>query len=386
MQRFLLLLLTAYFLLTGSPVKAQLPELINNPEFRTAARSAVDSVYNFRFDAAMRLLNPWKEKHPDHPIWELMQGMELWWHILSDLEDTSQDERFFHVMGKIDYRSTQLLRRQSSHADALIIKAVSNGYIARQYANRDEWITSVNRSRRALSAYQHLLEVQPELPDLKLAEGLKLYYSAYLPEAYPIVRTVSWFLPEGNKQKGLELMEFAADSAVFARAEANYFLGNINYQYEKDYEEALEYFRLLHETYPRNSYYLRNLVKTYYRLEQKQEALTLIERSLQQWREYQWPFLQVLEEDLLTIKGQIHYEQEQLEDAEAAFTVAFEKGQELPNTGYRNDRARSGFYLGLIHYRMNNKEQAKHYFEKVADMKLDSAYRQKSQEWLDKME
>ncbi|MDZ7691382.1 MAG: hypothetical protein U5K69_09675 [Balneolaceae bacterium] len=146
-----------------SILKAQNPpELINNTEFRPVAKEAVDSLYNANPQAARQLLEPWKQRYPGHPLWILFDGMELWWQILADLENTSLDEEFFNLMGRADYEAGRLLSRQSDHADALIIKAVSNGYIARQHANREDWLTSVNKARKAFSAYQYMLEVQPE--------------------------------------------------------------------------------------------------------------------------------------------------------------------------------------------------------------------------------
>lgn len=170
---------------------AQLPELINNREFRPDARAAVDSIYNFNFEGAEEVISPWKNKYPDHPLWTLLEGMEFWWQVLSDLEDTSYDEQFYEMMKKVDYEAGKLLHEQSNHADGLIIRAIGNGYMARQYANRSEWVTSINYGRKAMNAHEYLLELQPELDDLKLAEGLKKYYLAHIPEEYPVVKTVS---------------------------------------------------------------------------------------------------------------------------------------------------------------------------------------------------
>src|SRR5699024_396395 len=143
-------------------------------------------------------------------------------------------------------------------------------------------------------------KVQPDLPDLKLAEGLKLYYSAYLPEAYPIVRTVSWFLPEGNKQKGLKLIGEAAEKSISASAEAVYFLGNINYNYEENYAKAIGSFEKLHSKYPNNNYYARILVKAYYRQNRYSKALDFIERTLSRWQQEELPHLKVMQEELLS--------------------------------------------------------------------------------------
>jgi len=366
-------------------VLAQTPELINNNEFRVDAQAAVDSIYNFNFKGAEELLGPWKQRHPDHPLWQLIDGMQLWWQVLSDLENTAHDEEFFHSMQRTDYAASKLLRRNSSHADGLIIRTVANGYIARQYANRDEWMNSINTARKALSAYEYLSEVQPELADLSLAEGLKFYYAAYLPQAYPIVKTVSWFLPEGDKQRGLRLMQQAAEEAIFARAEATYFLGNITYHYQEDYDRAVGYFKQLYEQYPNNNYYARKLVSSLYQLRRYEEALQVIEASISRWEADDLPFKSVMKEELLTWQGRIYLIQGNRENARQSLSEAFTIGKELPRTEHRGFHVTSGYYLGKLLYEQTFYTEAKPYLLSVADSKTGEAYKRAAKEMLSNM-
>src|SRR5699024_12876439 len=103
------LLLTAG-LLTTVIAHAQVPELINNPDFRPDAKAAVDSIYNFNFDGADKVLSSWKEKYPGHPLWSLIEGMKFWWQILSDLEDSSHVEEFLDMMKSASYKAVELLQ------------------------------------------------------------------------------------------------------------------------------------------------------------------------------------------------------------------------------------------------------------------------------------
>lgn len=364
---------------------AQVPELVNNDRFRPAAKAAVDSIYNFNFDGADQPLASWKEKYPDHPLWTLMEGMKFWWEVLSDLEDTSHDEQFIALMKKANYEAGKLLHRQSSHADALIIQSIANGYIARQYSNREEWITSLNYARKAKGSYEYLLELQPDMPDLKLAEGLKFYYMDYLPEAYPVVKTVSWFLPDGDKKKGLKLIREAADEAIFARAEATYFLGNINYNYEKNYATAVRNFEKLARQYPRNNYYARILVKSYYHRHRYDQALDFINRTLDRWRTEDLPHLDVMEEELLTWKGRILERQNHLSEALTAYTRAFARSGELPNTQKRDFGVVAAYLAGKILYEQQKFSQARTYLQKVSAADAEPAYRDRARKLLAKM-
>lgn len=384
MKRRSTLLFLILFLL-GSAIRAQVPELINDEAFRKDAQTAVDSIYNLNFKAADKQLRPWREQHPEHPLWELMEGIKLWWQVLSDLHDTSHDDEFFNLMKRVDYEASKLLRKQRSHVDALMIKVVSNGYIGRQYANRGEWLTSINQARKALSAYEYLLDLKPGLADLKLAEGMKLYYSAYLPEAYPIVNTVSWFLPDGDKKKGLQLMQEASEEAIFAQAEASYFLGNINYNYEHSYSKAIGYFKNLYEAYPNNGYYTRYYVRVLYRMNKYDKAMEVIGDALDRWENQELAFGDVLKEELYTWQGRMLVKRNRSEEAATSYRKAFELGRKLPQTHNRPYFVTSGYLLANLLVQREEQEEARKYLRQVVDAKAEPGYREAAQELLDKL-
>lgn len=378
--------LSVLFLITiVLSAQAQVPELINNPQFRPDAKAAVDSVYNFNFQGADQKLSPWMKQYPKHPLWTLMDGMKFWWHLLSDLEDTSQDEQFFTMMKKANYQAGKLLHDQPGHADGLIIKTISNGYMARQNANRGDWVTSLNYARKAMNAYEYLLEIQPDLADLKLAEGLKFYYTDYLPEAYPIVKTVTWALPDGDKQKGLRLLQEASNEAIFASAEASYFIGNINYNYEKNYKIAVRNFEKLHAQYPHNNYYARILVKSYYQQKYFDKALRFIDETLARWEHNNLPYEEIMQEELLTWRGRILELEGEADEALECYQTAFENGKELPNTKNRSFYVVSGFLAGNILYNQNKFEEAESYLKQVSKAKVESEYRRRARNLLTKM-
>lgn len=373
-------LLFAALLLLFLPLRsnAQVPELIMDREFRPVARAAIDSIYNFKFGEAEELLRPWENEYPGHPLWTLMEGIELWWEVLSDLDDHSHDAELFNRMEKADYESSRLLSDQGGHADALIIKAISNGYAARHRANRGSWVSSMNTARKALSAYNYLREQDTGLADLKLAEGLKLYYAEYLPEAYPVVKTVSWFLPSGDRKRGLELLREAADSAVFASAEASYFLGNIQFNYEDNYEKASAHFLRLAERYPDNAYYARLHVRTLFELERYDEALARIEKVAARWEVESLSHRKVLEEELYSYRGRILLERGEPERAAEMLRQSFELGEELPDSDRRSYHVISGYFLGRALHQLGRSEEAAEVLEHVTGHAAEDSYRQRA--------
>lgn len=368
LYRLFLLLLIGFILFPSvGTVYGQTPVLIDDQDFRTDAQAAIDSLYNQNPDGAEQVLKPWKQSYPKHPIWSLWDGMEFWWKVLQDLPDQTNDQEFFESMKRADYAAAELLRKERDHPDALIIRSVANGYVARHYSNREEWVTSINVARKAYQAHQRLLEVYPELPDNSFAEGLKYYYSAYLPEAYPVVKAVSWFLPEGDKEKGLNELKLASIEGIFSRPEATYFLGNIQLNYEEDYESASIHFGNLVKTYPNNGYYRRLQARTLFQQNEYDRVLAAADSSLAYWdRNQGLTYPELLKEELLYWKGRALYQQGQLERAYRVFKESVEIGQNLPNPKSRPFQTLSAYYAGRTMERVNEREEAKKYYQIAA--------------------
>ena len=349
---------------------AQTKVLIDDMEFRADAQAAIDSLYNRNVEGTYRVLQSWIQKYPDHPIWSLWEGMELWWTVLEDLSDKSKDDEFFHVMRRSDHLAGELLRKESDHPDALIIRTVANGYVARHHANREQWLTSANIGRRAYQAHQRLIEVYPELPDNEFAEGLKLYYSAYMRDNFSFVRTISWFLPDGSRPEGLESLRTASIEGVFAGPEASYFLAYILLNYENRAADSQIHFRNLVNRYPDNGYFRRLHVRTLFNMQQYRQVVQASTDAIDHWEEHSPPQGDVMKEELYYWKGRAHYRNGQLERALHSFKESITLGENFSNLDERQFRALSAFYAGRTSERLNKKEEAKDYYRLAANQSV----------------
>lgn len=382
---FYSILISLFILVIATrPGMAQREVLSTNPSFEKDARAAVDSLYNLNYKASLRIIKPWREKYPDNPMWTFWDGLIIWWHTLPDLIDTSHDKKLYYMMGKASYESDKVLRKHPQNVDALIIKALSNGLIARQHANREEWLTSINQARKAVSAMEALMDMDLNLPDIELGEGIEKYYAAYLPEAYPVVKTVSWFLPDGDKKEGLKKLQFAADSGIYIAPEATYFLGKIYLNHEHKGPKALTYFSKLHQSYPQNSYYARILIRTYMEMDDYTQAMNQIDHMLDTWDPSD-PYYDVLREELLAWKGRIFYKLGSSQSAGEYFKESYATGNKLPETDKRPFHIMSEYYLGKIHYDSGDRKLARKYLKRVADSDTDENYAQMAHQILDKM-
>lgn len=379
---YLFLFLFIFFSTISS--KAQTIHLIHNEEFGEDAKRAIDLLYNRQNEAADNELFIWKKKYPNHPIWTLWDGMEIWWKILEDLKDTSYDKAFTETMKKADYQASRLLHEQPDHPDALIVKAVANSYVARMHSNRESWVTSLQIGRKGYEAHQRLLEVAPELPDNLFAEGIQKYYSAYIPETYSFLKAVSWFLPDGSREDGLKALQNAADYAVFARPEANYFLAYIYLNYEEDGEKAKYYFNRLVENYPSNGYYRRLYMRTLAQLNQFSEMEKFFENTMENRENSGINSDPITDAELWYWYGRSKYEAGNFSYALSAFEKSVEIGKRIDHFRDRETFTMSAYYAGRASEIQMDHKRALRYYKIAANQdaapnaKKDAERRQKS--------
>ena len=356
--------------------------LVTNDEFRPVAQEAMDSLYNRNPEAARQIMQPWIDKYPGHPVWSLWKGMELWWDVLTDLDDTSHDDEFFERMKKAYFDAGRYLQKNERNPDGLIARAAANGYIARQKSNREEWLSSLNYGRMAYQSQQAMKKVLPDFADNLLAEGIIKYYSAYLPDAYPFMKTMTWFLPEGDREEGLNLIRRAVEESLFAAPEALYFAGIIELNYEKDYDKAAADFKRLARDFPNNSYYRRLLVRSLYNMDRYDEAAVAIEEAISHWKRKSLLNEGVMLEELLYWDGRIKLNDKNYSEAYRLFEESFETGDALPNSEKRTYKQLSGYFAGLAAERMNDNKKAAHFFKAVTDMDADGEVKKRAKEKL----
>lgn len=381
-----LLFLSAMLICCTSATQAQTPVLIDDHEFRGDAVTAIDSLYNRNYSAALEILKPWNEKYPNHPLWTIWEGMELWWQVLEDLHDHSFDEDLLNLMLKSDYEAGRLLSAEPGHPDGLMIRALANGYIARHHSNREEWITSIRLARKAYNFYLALMDVRPDLPDNQFVEGMRLYYSEYLPQEYPVIRTVAWLLPDGDMESGLDFIEKATTESIFAGPEATYFMGLILLNYEQEEEEAVQYFRSLVEKYPANGYYRRFLVRTLSNLSWSDQLFDEATTTLTAWNENDYDGREVVKEELHFFLGREYFRKNEMGLALEHFEKSIHASEMLSNTSERNMYAVSNYYAARALHRSGRNEEAKKYYRLAADQNTEKTIQERAKDHLKSLE
>lgn len=369
----------------GLPQSEESDYWLQDEAFVEAAREAIQLMYNQESEASRRVLSPWLEEHPEHPIAHFWDGLELWWYMLADLENETFDATFARYMEAANQAADRMLRQERRHFDALVLKALSNAFLARMHANRENWYNAFQHGRLAFNLLQNISRYYPDADaDAAFGFGLYSYFTAYLQDEYRVVRAISWMIPDGDRQLGLQRLEQAAQQGVFVKPEATYFLGHIYLHYEKNPARAERYLLQLQQEHPRNSFFNRLLLRTYFRQERMAEASVLNDALLQQY-ESQLETIQAQDitnapipekarhnallstlEELYSIRGRLHYQQFSYDEAISAFEKAHALQSRLAGGVERRHQRIAAYQIGRSYVRKGNPEAAEPYFKLLA--------------------
>ena len=236
---------------------------ISDPSIEGRLQLGISHIYNLEFYDADKQFDEVIRLQPDHPAGPFFKAMTQWWRILSNFDDESQDDRFYDMLQEVIDMCDKLVKKNPDDVTALFFDGGALGFRGRLRANRGNWFGAARDGIAALPIVQRAHELDPGNNDILLGIGIYNYYADIIPREYPIVKPFMVFLPSGDRKKGIEQLQSAADHSWYAKTEATYFLMQNCFLYEKDYRRALSLATKLNDEYPRNPLFHRYLGRCY---------------------------------------------------------------------------------------------------------------------------
>ena len=124
----------------------------------------------------------------------------------------------------------------------------------RTYA-RSMW-TAGKEAKKGKNDLEHYLELHPNDPIANSIMGAFLYFADTLPAAYRFVSKLL-FLPGGDRDRGLRMMELAVGWDSLVEMDNRLVLYSVYIGFEGRYEEGVEGFDYLHRTHPNHATFMR---------------------------------------------------------------------------------------------------------------------------------
>jgi hypothetical protein len=131
----------------------------------------------------------------------------------------------------------------------------------------------------ARSSYKYLkrsFDFTGSFPDFYFFTGLYRYYREVYPEVHPIYKPLLILFPRGDKAKGMNELQIAAEKAIFMKSEASDFLSSNYKYYENNFSRASYFSKVLFEKYPENMEYRSDCIENLLLDQKYDEAEKLI--------------------------------------------------------------------------------------------------------------
>ncbi|MEO8166931.1 MAG: tetratricopeptide repeat protein [bacterium] len=233
------------------------------PDAEAKIQQGIEYVYNLEFEKAEKQFRDVIQAQPQNPSGHFFLAMVTWWKILIDIDNEQLDEQFYDSLDHVVDLCDDILDKNENDVNALFFKGGAIGFKGRLKAHRSSWLDAANAGRKALPIVQEASALDPKNYDVLLGSGIYNYYAEIVPQEYPFVKPLLLFVPPGDKAKGIQQIKTAAEKGRYANIESSYFLMQIYFQYEKDYNKALELVTKLHARFPNNMLFHKYLGRCY---------------------------------------------------------------------------------------------------------------------------
>ena len=198
---------------------------------------------------------------PSDPTPDLWEAETAWWRLVLNDGAVEQDERIQALTARAIKLSDARLKANPEDPAAMRDKGLALMMRTRLDGMRGRYL-SAGRSgekARALLERAHVLAPNQDRSQFPLA--VYYYYAGIAPSFLKWVSWL-WFVPKGDREKGLAIMREVRDKPGPHSDEARFMLMVVNtYHAPLDLSSALESGRFLHERYPDNVLFHSELVE-----------------------------------------------------------------------------------------------------------------------------
>lgn len=246
--------------------------LMTSTKVQLEATRAIDNMYNFKFAEARKEFEWLKYRYPEHPLPSFLLGLNVWWEMQPNFEDTKNDAAFVAYMDASLALAEEMYRKDNNNLEAAFFESACHAFKGRLYAERGAWRKAAVEAKRSMQNLKLAKDDDAFSPEFMFGDALFNYYSVWIPENYKILRPVMALFPKGDKKQGIKRLRSVAFNAFYTRTEAQLYLASIYANEENMPNKAYNMYEYLSKTYPDNPYFERMYARICYRVGRLNEA------------------------------------------------------------------------------------------------------------------
>ena len=289
--------------------------------------------------------------------------------IMIDIDDEQYDREFYGELDAVIGMCDSLLERDRDDVNAIFFKGGAIGFEGRLKFHRNDYLGAANAGRKALPLVQEALDLDPGNNDVLLGAGIYNYYADVIPSEYPFVKPLILFIPPGDRQKGIRQLSTASEKGTYASVEAEYFLLQIFYFYEKDYARALALALDLHAKFPANMVFHRFCGRTYVSVNNWDMARTEFTEIVALARSGMRGYTATVEREAQYYCGMAAMLGRRLDEALDRFYRCDEFSRRLDRDEASGFMAMANLRIGMVYDMQGKRDLALGQYRKVGEMK-----------------
>ncbi len=254
------------------------------------------------------------------------------------------------------------IEKNSNDGQAYFAMALAKVVKVRWAIHQKSYFVIAQETSNVWEYLEKAKERDPQNYDIYFLMGLLHYHIDYLSGVTRFISSI--LITSGNRQKGIQELELAAQKGYLLKGLAQSELSSVYLYFEKQPEKALPFTRELKEKFPNNYNFLfamGNILSDLHRFEEAFAVARQIERGIQAGIP---PFVPQLQPRYYQLMGRILFIKGEYEKAAEYFQKV------LKDTSPYNARVRVLAFLrmGMIHDARNERKQAEEYYSKALEV------------------
>lgn len=271
----------------------------------------LDSIYNLNFEGANQLITLLEQELPEYPGIDLLKIYYLIWENKPLHSSNPIYDKFLIITEETLTKSNNKLENNQEDFEAQFYVLSIHAILARLYVDTGYNWKAIKEAQKSYKYIKRGMDYLELFPEFNLYCGIYNYYREKYPDDNPFVKPILWFFMNGDKEKGLHMLEYGAEYGLFTKIECITYLFHIYFRYEFMPERSIAYAKRLYQLYPRNETFIALLIENLLYLNQFTETKNLIdviESSKQKHSRYigkiyKGMYFELFEQDLKTAKN-----------------------------------------------------------------------------------
>lgn len=349
----------------------------SNPEQKKLVMDALDDIYNFQFAEASGTIELIRKKLPKHPIYHMLEAMNLDWQWEPVLEDKYKEKWLLYHLNRTLKICDSLQHKSTGDLEVMFIQFTAHGFLARVNAILGNYVDAVNHSMSAYNSVKKGFALKEKFYDFYFSTGMYNYYRERYPELHPVVKPFAMMLASGDPELGIKQLKFSYAHSLFSKIESANYLINIFYKYEGKPDEAFHIAEEVNRKYRGNLFFTVKYAEGIFKTgKNKADLNALIEKLLASGSRYYLMCGHYFKSMRLQLDGK----------AEEAFGQALKSAQLCHMLPKLKDNFPAYIYMNLskLYQKRGNLKEAVKYMKIAKDKAEYPATHQEADAWLDK--